>query len=89
MQDAESALPDDCLGVAAMLQQNVYQSSDVEEVAVETWRHATLPADVTSVQEGVVSLPTAADADALFATFSHQWQKCDGTTRPCPAASSG
>jgi len=40
--------------------------------------------EVTSVKEGVVSLPTAADANALFAKFSQQWQKCDGTTLPLP-----
>jgi PknH-like extracellular domain len=86
LQDAGTALPDECLGVAAMLQQNVYSSSDVKEVAVETWRHAALPADVTSVQEGVVSLPTAADADALFGVFSRQWRKCDGTTTSLPGS---
>jgi len=84
LQDYGTALPDDCLGVAAMLQQSVYQSSKVQEVAVETWRHAAMPADVTSVQEAVVSMPTAADAKALFATFSQRWQKCDGATTSLP-----
>jgi hypothetical protein len=86
LQDAGTALSDGCLGVAAMLQQSVYQSSDVEEVAVEAWRHAAMQADVTNVQEGVVSLPTAADANALFATFSQQWQKCDGATTSLPGS---
>lgn len=84
LQDAGTALPDGCLGVAAMLQQGVYESSDVEEVAVAAWRHATRPADVTDVKEGVVSLPTAADADALFATFARQWQQCDGAQTSLP-----
>ena len=82
MQDYGSASPVDCLGVAVMLQQNVYQSTNVEHVAVETWWHAASSALVTSVKEGVVSLPTAAEANALFAKFSEQWQKCDGTTMP-------
>jgi hypothetical protein len=86
LQDAGTAPPDECLGVAAMLQQNVYPPSDVEEVAVETWRHAALPADVTSVQEGVVSLPTAAHAQTLFAAFSRQWPKCDGATTSLPGS---
>jgi hypothetical protein len=86
LQDAGTVLTDDCLGVAAMLQQSVYQSSDVEEVAVETWRHADRSADVTNVKEGVVSLPTAADANALFATFSQQWQKCNGATTSLPGS---
>lgn len=84
LQDAGTALPDKCLGVAAMLQQGVYESSDVEEVAVAAWRHATRPADVTDVKEGVVSLPTAGDADALFAMFSRQWQACDGAQTSLP-----
>jgi hypothetical protein len=86
LQDAGTALPDGCLGVAAMLQQSVYQSSDVEEVAVQTWRHAAMSADLTNVTEAVVSLPTAADANALFATFSQQWKKCDGMTTPLPGS---
>lgn len=32
------------------------------------------------VQQGIVALRTAADADALFARFVARWQKCDGTT---------
>ncbi len=73
-----------CLGVAAMLQQSVYQSGNIKGVAAETWRHAARSAEVTSVKEAVVSLPTAADANALFARFSHRWQKCNGATQPLP-----
>ncbi len=73
-----------CLGVAAMLQQSVYQSGNITGVAAETWRHAARSAEVTSVKEAVISLPTAADANALFARFSHQWQKCNGATQPLP-----
>ncbi len=65
-----------------MMQQSVYQASDVKNVAVETWRPAAMSAAVTRVKEGVVSLPTAADANALFAKFSQQWQRCDGKTLP-------
>jgi hypothetical protein len=82
LQDDGWAWPGDCLGVAAMLQRVVYQSSKVRHVAVETWRHAPMSVEVTSVREGVVSLPTAAEAQALFAKFSQQWQECDGTTVP-------
>ncbi len=82
LQDYGSTSPVECLGVAVMLQQNVYQSTDVKHVAIETWRHAARSVAVTSVKEGVVSLPTAADANALFAKFSQQWQKCEGTTLP-------
>jgi hypothetical protein len=86
LRDAGTALTDGCLGVAAMLQQSIYQSSDVDEVAVENWQQADMAADVTNVEEGVVSLSTAADADALLATFSQQWQKCDGTTTSLPGS---
>ena len=33
-----------------------------------------------TVLEGVVALPSAAEAQALFAKFSQQWQQCTGTT---------
>jgi hypothetical protein len=86
LRAGERASPGDCLGVAEMLQHSVYSSSKVNDVAVETWRHASRSADVTSVKEGVVSLPTAADAGALFANFSQRWQKCDGSTTPLPGS---
>ena len=82
--DEASSSPVDCLSVATILQQSAYRSTKVKDVAVETWRHATRSSEVTSVKEGVVSLPTAADAEALFARFSDQWRKCDGTTLPLP-----
>jgi hypothetical protein len=74
--------PGDCLGVASMLQRVVYQSGKVRHVAVQTWRHAPKSVEVTSVQEGVVSLPSPAEAQALFEKFAQQWQQCDGTTMP-------
>jgi len=84
--DDGSGSPADCLGVAAMLQQVVYQSSKVKHVAVQTWRQAAISTEVTAVKEGVVSLPAAAEAQALFAKFSQQWRKCDGTTVPLPGS---
>jgi hypothetical protein len=84
LQDDGSASPVDCLGVTSMLQHVVYQSGKVTHVAVETWRQAAMSMEVTSVKEGVVSLPTPADANALFAEFSRQWRKCDGTTALLP-----
>src|ERR1700752_2666508 len=47
LQDDGSASPEDCLGVAAMLQQSVYQSSNVKDVAVEAWRHTAMSVQVT------------------------------------------
>jgi hypothetical protein len=73
-----SASAADCLGVAEMLRESVYPSSKVNDVAVENWRHADLPAKVTGVKEGVASFPTAADANAVFSTFADQWQRCEG-----------
>lgn len=84
LQGDGSPAPTDCLGVAAMLQQSVYQSANVKDVAVESWSHAGMSAKVIAVKESVVALPTAADAGAAFATFSAQWQKCDGTAVPLP-----
>jgi hypothetical protein len=82
LRDDGWASPGDCLGVAAVLQQVVYQSSKVTYAAVETWRHIARSAEGVSVTEGVVSLPTAGDAQALFAKFSEQWRICDGATVP-------
>ena len=68
----------DCLGVAEMLHHSVYQPGKVNDVAFETWRHADRTSKLTAIKEGVVSLPTAADANALFAKFAQQWPKCNG-----------
>ena len=72
--------PADCLGVTAMLQKSVYQPADIKDVASVSWWNNGDPAQVISVIEGVVTLPSAAQAEALFATFSNQWQQCNGTT---------
>ena len=84
LQDLGSVSPVDCLGVAEMLHQSVYEFSKVSDVAVENWRHAFTSANLTGVKEGVVSLPTAADANALFSRFAQQWQQCDGQTLLLP-----
>jgi hypothetical protein len=84
LQDLGSVSPVDCLGVAEMLHQSVYESSKVNDVAVENWRHAFTSANLTGVKEGVVSLPTPADANALFSRFAQQWQQCGGQTLLLP-----
>jgi hypothetical protein len=86
LPDDAPASPVDCLGVAMMLQRVVYQAAKVKHVAVGSWLHAAKSVKVISVREGVVSLPTAADARALFAEFSQQWRRCDGTTLPLPGS---
>jgi len=72
--------PAGCLGVTGMLQKSVYEPAEVKDVASESWWNNGEPAQVISVMEGVVTLPTAAQAGALFAKFSEQWQRCNGTT---------
>ncbi|MGA7051546.1 MAG: sensor domain-containing protein, partial [Mycobacterium sp.] len=84
LQGLGSASPADCLGVAQMLHQSVYPSGTVNDVAVETWRHAVKSSNVTGVKEGVVSLPTASDANALFSRFAGQWRRCDGQAPVLP-----
>ncbi|WP_068176567.1 sensor domain-containing protein [Mycobacterium sp. UM_CSW] len=79
-QKDESVSPANCLGVTAMLQKSVYQSADVKDVAAQAWWNNGDPAQVISVIEGVVALPSAAQAQALFVQFSQQWQQCNGTT---------
>jgi hypothetical protein len=86
LPDDAPAAAADCLGVALMLQRVVYQGAKVKHVAVESWLHAAKSVKVISVREGVVSLPTAADARALFADFSHRWQECDNVTLPLPGS---
>ncbi|OBF55311.1 hypothetical protein A5756_13500 [Mycobacterium sp. 852002-53434_SCH5985345] len=80
--------PESCLGVAVMMQAGTYRSANVRAVARTTWRPAVAPgAAVTRVQEAAISLPTAADAYAVFATFSKQWRDCDGKTVPLSGGS--
>jgi hypothetical protein len=72
--------PGDCLGVTAMLQRSVYSGADVRDLASESWWNNGEPAQVISVIEGVVALPSAAQAQAQFTKFAQQWQKCSGMT---------
>ncbi|MEE6178619.1 sensor domain-containing protein [Mycobacterium sp. 050134] len=72
--------PADCQGVTAMLQRSIYSSADVRDVASESWWNNGEPAQVITVMEGVVSLPSAAAAQARFLQFADQWRKCNGTT---------
>ncbi len=74
------ASPPPCLGVTSMLQKSVYQSADVQDVASESWWNNGEPAQVLTVIEGVVTLPSAAQAQTLFGQFAQQWQQCSGTT---------
>jgi hypothetical protein len=80
--DQRDAPPEsaDCIGVTAMLQKNVYDSADIQNVASVSWWNDGDPAQVISVMEGVAALPTAAQAQALFATFPDKWQRCKGQT---------
>lgn len=72
--------PADCRGVTAMLQKSVYESADVKGLVYESWWNNGDPAQVISVMQGAVTLPTATQAEELFAKFSKQWQQCNGTT---------
>ena len=56
------------------------ESADVQTVASESWWNDGDPAQVISVMEGVVALPSAAQAQELFAKFPPQWQQCAGKT---------
>jgi PknH-like extracellular domain len=80
LQPDNQESPADCRGVTMMLQKSVYESAGVKDVAYESWWNNGDPAQVISVMEGVVALPTAAQADAMFAKFSKQWQQCNGMT---------
>lgn len=81
----ESASPAECVGVVYMTQKSAYQSADIRNIAREVWQHDGRSVKVDEVDESVVSLPTAADAEALFANFSAQWKACDGQTLTLPS----
>ncbi|OBK50252.1 sensor domain-containing protein [Mycobacterium sp. 1081908.1] len=80
-----SGSPADCAGVAFMTSAGAYRSADVGNVATEAWAHDGHSVKVDLVVQGVVSLRTAAGAAALFARFSEQWKRCDGTTLTVPS----
>lgn len=63
------------------LQKSSYRPADVRNVAQETWWTAGIRhAEVISVVESVAAAPTAAAADAVFAEFIRQWNRCNGAT---------
>lgn len=72
--------PDECAGISTLAGKAAYQSADVRNVAHESWWVAGEDGKVISVAESVVALPTAADATALFAKFTQQWNACNGKT---------
>jgi hypothetical protein len=73
--------PSDCAGIARLADKSTYKAANVKNVARETWwNKSDTPAKVIDVEEGVVALPTIADASALFRKFSQQWDSCNGKT---------
>ncbi|HEU4359893.1 MAG TPA: sensor domain-containing protein [Mycobacterium sp.] len=85
-QMEEPATSSDCVGVMNVAPRHVYQYANVQSYARETWA-GTAPGDagpnqlttkVMFVEESVVALPSAADAQALFAKFTERWKQCDG-----------
>lgn len=79
--------PTECLGVIYMTQKSVYQSAGVKNIATQLWQQEGDPATAADIAEGVIALPTRADANALFATFNDQWRHCDGKTVSVPSSS--
>lgn len=76
----ENDRPAECIGVVHLMQRVTYGSAPIQETAGEMWVHKGDSVKIDTVLQGIVALRTAADADALFARFVAQWQKCDGTT---------
>jgi hypothetical protein len=75
------ASPSECAEVEFELHKNSYGGADIRKAAQEVWWTAHLRSvKVISVTESVVALPSALAADALFATLTQQWNRCDGTT---------
>lgn len=80
----DKAKPAECIGVVHLMQRGPYGSAPIQETAAEMWVGKRDSVKIDIVQQGIVALRTAADADALFARFVAQWQKCDGTTLIAP-----
>ncbi len=68
--------------MTTILQRSAYEPSDVRDVMWETWWNNGDPAQVISVIEGIATLPSAAQAHALFAKFPQQWLQCKDGRRP-------
>jgi len=82
----DSSAAGECVGVVDVAPRSVYESAAVRSYARETWidsepnRNGFTPLNtrVMFVKQAVVALPSAADAQALFAKFAEQWKACDG-----------
>jgi PknH-like extracellular domain len=74
----------ECFGVTELQEKSEYASdrgaADVKDVAGQAWWHTGGSAKVMVVEEGIVTLPTAVAANALFTKFIAQWQQCAGAT---------
>lgn len=79
-----SAAPSYCIGTVVGAQKTVYRSAGVRDVAQEFWGSPksarSARSALTGVAEGVIALPTAADAQVAFEKFAAQWNRCDGIT---------
>jgi PknH-like extracellular domain len=73
-----SVTPGECAGVTTVAEESAYKSTDMRAVAGETWSSWGATVKVINVAEGVIALPTVADAHALFGKLTEQWRRCDG-----------
>ncbi len=65
-----STSPAECTGVVYMTQKSVYQSAPVKNVATALWQEDGYAPTAIDIAEEVIAVPSAGDADALFARFS-------------------
>lgn len=80
LHSSSDVSPSDCAVSIGPMQTDSYPPSKVQEGAREVWwnDHSDDDAKVIAVEEGVVALDSAAEADALFAKITEQWKHCDG-----------
>lgn len=78
--DWPGASRSDCASLAHILMGEAYRNAQVVNVAHEQWWAADVGEFPTVIDlvEGVVALPTAAAAHALFEKFGSQWSRCAG-----------
>jgi hypothetical protein len=75
------ASPSGCAEVVFPLDKSSYGTADISDVAQESWWTVGIRgAKIIQVSESVVALPTAGAADALFAKFTREWNRCNGAT---------
>lgn len=72
--------PPRCAGVAGVLVNDSYKGTAVREIVSRHWKNTERYPKALLIHEAIVTLPTARDAAAQFATMATQWKQCGGAS---------